>query len=59
LRWLRSYILYGLARKSLWDVDADLKAGTLVEVLQKFSPGGTGCKLSILPPKISRNAYVS
>src|SRR6266567_4753136 len=28
---------YGVARKSLWDVDADLKAGTLVELLQEFS----------------------
>src|SRR6266478_5480444 len=36
---------YGLARKSLWDVDADLKAGTLVELLQEFSPGGTGLQI--------------
>jgi DNA-binding transcriptional LysR family regulator len=36
---------YGVARKSLWDVDADLKAGTLVELLQKFSPGGTGLQI--------------
>ena len=36
---------YGLARKSLWDVDADLKAGTLVEILQEFSAGGTGLQI--------------
>src|SRR6266446_4021267 len=36
---------YGVARKSLWDVDADLKAGTLVELLQEFSPGGTGLQI--------------
>ena len=32
----------GVARKSFWDVEADLKAGTLVELLQQFSAGGTG-----------------
>jgi DNA-binding transcriptional LysR family regulator len=36
---------YGVARKSLWDVEADLKAGTLVEVLQEFSVGGTGLQI--------------
>jgi DNA-binding transcriptional LysR family regulator len=36
---------YGVARKSLWDVEADLKAGTLVEVLQEFSAGGTGLQI--------------
>lgn len=36
---------YGVARKSLWDVDADLKAGTLVELLHKFSPGDTGLQI--------------
>jgi DNA-binding transcriptional LysR family regulator len=35
----------GLARKSLWDVRADLKAGTLVEVLQEFSTGSTGLQI--------------
>jgi DNA-binding transcriptional LysR family regulator len=36
---------YGVARKSLWDVDADLKAGTLVDLLREFSPGGTGLQI--------------
>jgi DNA-binding transcriptional LysR family regulator len=36
---------FGIARKSLWDVDADLKAGTLVEILQEYSPGGTGLQI--------------
>src|SRR5882757_3547675 len=36
---------YGVARKSLWDIDADLKAGTLVEILKKFSPGDTGLQI--------------
>jgi DNA-binding transcriptional LysR family regulator len=36
---------YGLARKSLWDVAADLKAGNLVELLGSFSPGGTGLQI--------------
>jgi DNA-binding transcriptional LysR family regulator len=48
---------YGVARKSFWDVEADLKAGTLLELLQEFSAGG--CRLFIRPPKISRNVYVS
>src|SRR6266576_76048 len=30
---------YGIARKSFWDVEADLKAGTLIELLQEFSAG--------------------
>jgi DNA-binding transcriptional LysR family regulator len=36
---------YGVARKSLWDVEADLKAGTLVELLQEYSAGGTGLQI--------------
>ena len=36
---------HGLARKSLWDVWADLKAGTLVEVLREFSTGSTGLQI--------------
>jgi DNA-binding transcriptional LysR family regulator len=36
---------YGVARKSLWDVAADLKAGALVEILQEFSPGDTGLQI--------------
>jgi DNA-binding transcriptional LysR family regulator len=36
---------YGIARKSFWDVEADLKAGTLVELLQEFSAGGTGLQI--------------
>ena len=36
---------YGIARKSLWDVEADLKAGTLVELLQEFSAGSTGLQI--------------
>jgi DNA-binding transcriptional LysR family regulator len=36
---------YGIARKSFWDVEADLKAGTLIELLQDFSAGGTGLQI--------------
>jgi DNA-binding transcriptional LysR family regulator len=36
---------YGVARKSLWDVAADLKAGALVEILREFSPGDTGLQI--------------
>ena len=36
---------YGVARKSFWDVEADLKAGTLVELLQEFSAGSTGLQI--------------
>jgi len=36
---------YGIARKSIWDVEADLKAGTLVELLQEFSAGSTGLQI--------------
>jgi DNA-binding transcriptional LysR family regulator len=36
---------YGIARKSVWDVETDLKAGTLVELLQEFSAGGTGLQI--------------
>jgi DNA-binding transcriptional LysR family regulator len=36
---------YGVARKSLWDVAADLQAGTLVELLQEFSAGDTGVQI--------------
>ncbi len=35
----------GVARKSFWDVEADLKAGTLIELLQEFSAGGTGLQI--------------
>jgi DNA-binding transcriptional LysR family regulator len=36
---------YGIARKSIWDVEADLKTGTLVELLQEFSAGSTGLQI--------------
>src|SRR6266851_3899595 len=36
---------YGIARKSLWDVEADLRAGTLVELLKEFSAGGPGLQI--------------
>ncbi len=36
---------FGIARKSLWDVDADLQAGALVELLHEYSPGGTGLQI--------------
>jgi len=36
---------YGVARKSFWDVEGDLKSGTLVELLQDFSAGGTGLQI--------------
>jgi DNA-binding transcriptional LysR family regulator len=36
---------YGIARKSLWDVEADLRAGNLVELLQGFSAGSTGLQI--------------
>jgi len=41
--WCRSG--YGIARKSLWDVAADLKTGALVEILRDFSPGDTGLQI--------------
>jgi hypothetical protein len=34
-----------VARKSLWDVAAGLKAGSHVELLGNFSPGGTGLQI--------------
>jgi DNA-binding transcriptional LysR family regulator len=36
---------FGIARKSVWDVAADLKAGTLVEILGEFSAGSTGLQI--------------
>src|SRR5712675_1296180 len=36
---------FGLGRKSLWDVEADLKAGDLVEVLREYSSGDTGLQI--------------
>jgi DNA-binding transcriptional LysR family regulator len=36
---------YGVARKSIWDVEADLKSGSLVELLQEFSAGSTGLQI--------------
>src|SRR5260370_32895473 len=36
---------YGIARKSLQEVADDLNAGTLVELLQEFSPGDTGLQI--------------
>ena len=36
---------YGIARKSLWDVAEDLKAGLLVELLPEFSAGNTGLQI--------------
>src|SRR5882757_5190 len=36
---------YGVARKSFWDVEADLRAGTLIEFLQEFSAGSTGLQI--------------
>src|SRR5260221_3641708 len=36
---------YGIARKSVWDIEADLKAGTLVELLREFSAGSTGLQI--------------
>jgi DNA-binding transcriptional LysR family regulator len=36
---------FGIARKSRLDVEADLKAGALVELLQEFSAGGTGLQI--------------
>jgi hypothetical protein len=34
-----------VARKSIWDVEADLKSGSLVELLQDFSAGSTGLQI--------------
>jgi hypothetical protein len=45
---------YGIARKSVWDIDADLKAGALVELLQGYSAGSTG--LQIVYPRCSGSA---
>ena len=36
---------FGITRKSRLDVNADLKAGALVELLQEFSAGGTGLRI--------------
>jgi DNA-binding transcriptional LysR family regulator len=36
---------YGVARKSIWDIEPDLKAGTLIEILQEYSAGGTGLQI--------------
>jgi DNA-binding transcriptional LysR family regulator len=36
---------FGIARKSRLDVEVDLKAGGLVELLQEFSAGGTGLQI--------------
>jgi DNA-binding transcriptional LysR family regulator len=36
---------FGIARKSRLDVEADLKAGTLAELLQDFSSGDTGLQI--------------
>ena len=36
---------YGIARKSIWDIEPDLKAGTLIEILQEYSAGGTGLQI--------------
>jgi hypothetical protein len=36
---------HGITRKSVWDVEADLKAGTLVELLEEFSAGSTGLQI--------------
>jgi len=39
----------GLALKSIWDVDADLESGALVEVLQTYSVGKTALQI-VYPP---------
>src|SRR4030088_1187961 len=36
---------FGIARKSRLDVEADLREGALVELLQEFSPGDTGLQI--------------
>jgi DNA-binding transcriptional LysR family regulator len=36
---------YGIARKSIWDIEPDLKAGTLIEILHEYSAGGTGLQI--------------
>ena len=36
---------FGIARKSRLDVEADLREGTLVELLQEFSSGDTGLQI--------------
>jgi len=41
--WCRNGL--GIARKSRLDVEADLKTGNLVEVLQDFSSGDTGLQI--------------
>lgn len=40
---------YGLALKSIHDIDDDLAAGALVEVLKEFSVGATGLQI-VFPP---------
>jgi DNA-binding transcriptional LysR family regulator len=40
---------HGICNKSVWDVQADLAAGRLVEVLPDFSPGQTALQI-VYPP---------
>ena len=41
--WCRSG--FGIARKSRLDVEADLREGALIELLQEFSAGSTGLQI--------------
>jgi DNA-binding transcriptional LysR family regulator len=36
---------YGIARKSVWDVEADSRQGALVELLPEFSAASTGLQI--------------
>lgn len=43
---------YGLCKKSVWDVQADLEAGRLIEVLAPFSPTRTALHLVYPPTRV-------
>jgi DNA-binding transcriptional LysR family regulator len=43
---------YGLCKKSYWDVQADLNAGRLVEVLAPFSRKRTALQIVFLPARV-------
>lgn len=44
---------YGVALKSIWEVGADLESGTLVSLLEKYSPEPTNVQL-LFPPSRSQ-----
>jgi len=43
---------HGICRKSIWDVQADLDAGRLREILADFSPGSTALQIVYPPTRV-------